>query len=246
MHISVSLCIKSRGCSHIIAISEQFLKGQITPVYEREITGYMGRERKSHKKTFRKFATTQKDHSNPENEDLHLRMGHSVPKTLREKIKREQGLHRILLSSHFALGCLICMGCCTLVERFNTCPWASGCRGWYTQTVISPLCQDPVSSHWPSLTLKHNTGEFRRSCYTKEANLVEVQQSGWPECFCQNTFCICQSITVACVQFALVFRHRKLKSSAEPTDQIKYLAFWMCCKPHVSFYSDHQINIYWY
>lgn len=117
MHISVSLCIKSRGCSYII---EQFLssffKDKKTLVnIRRESTEHMGRERESHKKTIRRFKTknkTQKDHSKLENEDLHFRPGQSVSKTLgeEEKIKSGQGLHRILVWGHFASGWSICMG----------------------------------------------------------------------------------------------------------------------------------------
>lgn len=99
MHISGSLCIKSRGCSYII---EQFLssfsKDKKTLVnIRRESTEHMGRVRKSHKKAIRRFKTTQKDNSKLENEDLHIRPGQSVSKTLgeEEKIKSGQGLQDI-------------------------------------------------------------------------------------------------------------------------------------------------------
>lgn len=53
----------------------------------------------------------------------------------------------------------------TLVEKLNTCLRVSSYRGWYTQTVTSPLCQGPVSSQGP-LTTPHLETQHR--CFQEE------------------------------------------------------------------------------
>lgn len=88
-----------------------------------------------------------------------------------KKRKLKEVLYKALTQGHLVSGWLICRGG---VHWWRTHVWESQVAGDGTQSLYGhkPSLSGPSPQGlWPPLTLKYNTGAWRRGHYAKEANI---------------------------------------------------------------------------